>query len=215
MEISARTTVSLEAHGKVRAGARVLPTVIRKVIRHTITLAVAGVALTACGSLASSSPNLTSLIRTSLDGRGTFRILTSEILPDNVERAIVAALARRSIMAEAVCPEHVLARIGRTFHCTVTAGAGRHAVATVTIVDAGTRAWVAEAERRVLGFVAAAIDRERGLGEISMLAVDPGDQRRGVGSALTEVATHWVREAGARVAMVETGGDPGHAPALV
>ena len=30
MEIGARTTVSLEAHGKVRAGARVLPTVIRK-----------------------------------------------------------------------------------------------------------------------------------------------------------------------------------------
>ena len=94
----------------------------------------------------------------------------------------------------------------------------RHDQATAvrsTLGDAGTRAWVAEAERRVLGFVAAAIDRERGLGEISMLAVDPGDQRRGVGSALTEVATHWLRETGARVAiaMVETGGDPGHAPA--
>ena len=51
MEISAWTSVSLEAHGKVRAGARVLPTVIRKVIRHMIIFAVAGVALTACGSL--------------------------------------------------------------------------------------------------------------------------------------------------------------------
>jgi Domain of unknown function (DUF4333) len=71
-----------------------------------------------------------------LDGHGAFPILTSEILPDNVERAIVAALARRSIIAKAACPEHVLAGIGRTFHCTVTAGAGRHAVATVTIVDA-------------------------------------------------------------------------------
>lgn len=179
MKISAWTTVSLEAHGKVRAGARVLPTVIRKVIRHVITLAVAGVALTACDSLESSSPNLASLIRTSLDahrgfhvqsvacpagprgkgavvhctvtlrgghkvgvraialdGHGRFRILTSEILPDNVERAIVAALARRSIIAKAVCPEHVLAGIGRRFHCTVTAGADRHALATVTIIDA-------------------------------------------------------------------------------
>lgn len=70
-----------------------------------------------------------------LDGHGAFRILTSEILPDNVERAIVAALARRSIIAKTVCPEHVLAGIGRTFHCTVTAAAGRHAVGTVTIVD--------------------------------------------------------------------------------
>ena len=82
-----------------------------------------------------------------------------------------------------------------------------------TLGDAGTRVWVAEAGRRVDGFVAAAIDRDRQLGEISMLAVDPDDQRRGVGTALTEVATEWLRDAGARVAMVETGGDQGHAPA--
>ena len=91
----------------------------------------------------------------------------------------------------------------------------RHDQATAvraTLGDAGTHTWVAEDNRRVLGFVAAAIDRDRGLGEISMLAVDPGDQRRGVGSALTEVATEWLRGAGARVAMVETGGDSGHAP---
>ena len=92
----------------------------------------------------------------------------------------------------------------------------RHDQATAvraTLGDAGTHTWVAEENRRVLGFVAAAIDRDRGVGEISMLAVDPGDQRRGVGSALTEVATEWLRGAGARVAMVETGGDSGHAPA--
>jgi GNAT superfamily N-acetyltransferase len=46
-----------------------------------------------------------------------------------------------------------------------------------------------------------------------MLAVDPRDQRRGIGSALTELATGWLRDAGMRVAMVETGGDLGHAPA--
>ena len=46
-----------------------------------------------------------------------------------------------------------------------------------------------------------------------MLAVDPDAQGRGIGTALTEVATGWLREAGMTVAMVETGGDSGHAPA--
>ncbi len=46
-----------------------------------------------------------------------------------------------------------------------------------------------------------------------MLAVDPGQQHRGAGTALTEAATDWLRGSGMRVAMVETGGDPGHAPA--
>jgi GNAT superfamily N-acetyltransferase len=46
-----------------------------------------------------------------------------------------------------------------------------------------------------------------------MLAVDPDRQHRGTGTALAEFATGWLRGAGLRVAMVETGGDPGHAPA--
>jgi GNAT superfamily N-acetyltransferase len=46
-----------------------------------------------------------------------------------------------------------------------------------------------------------------------MLAVDPDEQGRGVGTALTEFATGWLRDAGMAVAMVETGGDLGHAPA--
>ena len=69
-------------------------------------------------------------------GHGAFRILTSEILPDNVERAIVAALARRGVRAKAACPDHVRARIGRTFACSVTAGPGRRATAIVTILNA-------------------------------------------------------------------------------
>ena len=56
-------------------------------------------------------------------------------------------------------------------------------------------------------------DRERRLGEILMLAVDPDSAGRGVGGALTDFATEWLRSAGARIAMVGTGGDPGHAPA--
>jgi GNAT superfamily N-acetyltransferase len=79
--------------------------------------------------------------------------------------------------------------------------------------DRAVQVWVAEAERGVVAFVAAALHRERLLGEISMLAVDPDDQGRGLGSTLTEFATGWLRDCGMRVAMVDTGGDAGHAPA--
>jgi len=82
-----------------------------------------------------------------------------------------------------------------------------------TLADDATQVWVAEAARGVVGFVAAKLHPERQLGEIWMLAIDPDAQGRGIGSALTEVATGWLREAGMTVAMVETGGDPGHARA--
>ena len=83
-----------------------------------------------------------------------------------------------------------------------------------TLTAPGNRSWVATAGEDVQGFVVATVvDPDRRLGEITMLAVDPAAQRQGVGLALTDHATAWLREAGMRVAMVGTGGDPGHAPA--
>jgi GNAT superfamily N-acetyltransferase len=79
--------------------------------------------------------------------------------------------------------------------------------------DAAMHAWVAEAGRRAIGFVAATLHQERLLGEIAMVAVDPASQHRGVGTVLTTFATTWLCQSGMRVAMVETGGDPGHAAA--
>ena len=75
--------------------------------------------------------------------------------------------------------------------------------------------WVAEAGAGfVAGFVAIELDHpEEGMGEISMLCVDPDRQGAGIGTALTEFALERLKEAGMGVAMVETGGDPGHAPA--
>ena len=64
-----------------------------------------------------------------------------------------------------------------------------------------------------VGFVAVKLDSESSMGEIYMVAVDPDFQGHGIGSALTEFALAWMKEAGMSVAMVETGGDPGHAPA--
>lgn len=72
---------------------------------------------------------------------------------------------------------------------------------------------VAEIDGAVVGFVAVKADVDGRLGEIHMVAVDPDHQRRGVGGALTRVATDQLAEAGMSIAMVETGGDPGHAPA--
>lgn len=72
---------------------------------------------------------------------------------------------------------------------------------------------VATVDGVVVGFVAVAVEDPKEPGEIYMLAVDPGAQREGVGSALTDHALAQIRDAGCEVAVVSTGGDPGHAPA--
>lgn len=82
------------------------------------------------------------------------------------------------------------------------------------LADPAQRVWVAEKpDGEVVGFIAAKVDRDSRVGEIYMVAVDPGLQGHGIGTALTTIATDWLRESGMRVAMIETGGDPGHAPA--
>jgi ribosomal protein S18 acetylase RimI-like enzyme len=73
-----------------------------------------------------------------------------------------------------------------------------------------TNVWVATDASSTVGFVAVKLDSESSMGEIYMIAVDPDFQGRGIGSALTEFAVHWMKDAGMSVAMVETGGDPGH-----
>ena len=77
-----------------------------------------------------------------------------------------------------------------------------------------TNVWIAiDAAGIVAGFVAVKLDLESSMGEIYMIAVDPDFQGCGIGTALTEFALDWMKNAGMSVAMVETGGDPGHAPA--
>jgi GNAT superfamily N-acetyltransferase len=79
--------------------------------------------------------------------------------------------------------------------------------------DDGMHVLVAEAGGAPAGFVAARLLRDDDMGEIHMVAVDPAVQRQGIGAALTAAATDWIAAAGVRIAMVETGGDPGHGPA--
>ena len=73
--------------------------------------------------------------------------------------------------------------------------------------------WVVDVDGAVAGFVAVRIHDDGRIGEIEMVAVDPAHQGVGVGTALTTFALDWIRTSGIAVAMVETGADPGHAPA--
>lgn len=65
----------------------------------------------------------------------------------------------------------------------------------------------------VAGWVCTRLHPDDDMGEIHVLAVDPEHQRRGIGALLSARAFDRVRAAGLRMVMVETGDDPGHAPA--
>jgi ribosomal protein S18 acetylase RimI-like enzyme len=74
--------------------------------------------------------------------------------------------------------------------------------------------FVAVAAGRPVGFVAIALNafHDR-MGVIDIIGVDPADQRRGIGARLTDFAIEHMRDRGMDIAVVETGGDAGHAPA--
>lgn len=75
----------------------------------------------------------------------------------------------------------------------------------------GGQVWVAMVDSAVAGWIGIRLHPADQMGEIHILAVDPGDQRRGVASALMAHAMSTMREAGMKIVMVETGDDPGHA----
>ena len=85
---------------------------------------------------------------------------------------------------------------------------------SAVLADHTTHAWVCDDDGHVTGFAAAHIlDAERKIGEIVMVAVDPRASGLGMGTALTQHATEWLRMRGMQTAMIGTGGDPGHAAA--
>ncbi len=76
-----------------------------------------------------------------------------------------------------------------------------------------TNVWVAIEADSTVGFIAVKVHSDDSMGEIYMIAVDPDFQGYGIGTALIEFALTWMKDAGMSIAMVETGGDLGHAPA--
>jgi len=73
--------------------------------------------------------------------------------------------------------------------------------------------WVAEVDQRVAGFITCDLDQNKKMGEVALLAVHPDFQKQGIATALNQVALDYMRASGMKVAVVGTGGDPGHAPA--
>lgn len=79
--------------------------------------------------------------------------------------------------------------------------------------DEESYVWLAIEESQVAGFVALKMHAEDRMGEVYMIAVDPDFQRRGIATTLMNHSLDWFKSSGMSVVMVETGGDPGHAPA--
>lgn len=73
--------------------------------------------------------------------------------------------------------------------------------------------WVADVEGRVVGFVTYELNVQDKTGEVMLLAVHPDHQDQGIGTDLNHFALSKLKEAGMKLAVVGTGGDPGHAPA--
>ena len=73
--------------------------------------------------------------------------------------------------------------------------------------------WVAITDGELTGFVNVIFNDSERSGEIYMIAVDPTAQREGIATRLTEFALDEMRARGLDLAIVATGGDPGHAPA--
>ncbi|MEM8545004.1 MAG: GNAT family N-acetyltransferase [Cyanobacteria bacterium P01_H01_bin.119] len=104
------------------------------------------------------------------------------------------------------------ADIYRAFYADNWRTSQREAVEAVCAAE-DTNLWIAIDADSILGFVAVKLHLEDSMGEVYMVAVDPAGQGRGVGTALIEFALNQIKTAGMSIAMVETGGDPGHAPA--
>lgn len=83
--------------------------------------------------------------------------------------------------------------------------------------DEKTHVLVAEVDGQVTGFIAYAVNSaENGqdnTGEVELLAVHPDYQNHGIGTGLNNVVLDKMKESGMKLAIVATGGDPGHAPA--
>lgn len=73
--------------------------------------------------------------------------------------------------------------------------------------------WLAMEDDVLLGFVGAAIHPEDRMGEVTIIAVSPDHQQRGIGKALLAFAESYIKGKGMKMVMVETVGDSGHEPA--
>ncbi len=76
-------------------------------------------------------------------------------------------------------------------------------------------AWVADVDGAPVGFAAVRWTEEDAtpVGEVEMIAVAPSHQRAGIAGRLLDRAVAEIAGRGVPLAVIGTGGDPGHAPA--
>ena len=89
----------------------------------------------------------------------------------------------------------------------------REAIEKVCADGDKTVVWVAELNGAVVGFLAYQLSTEDKTGEVQLLAVHPEYQNRGIATELNTFALGKMKDAGMKMAKVETGADPSHAPA--
>ncbi len=89
----------------------------------------------------------------------------------------------------------------------------REVVERICTDSAHATVWVADVDATVAGFIAYTMNIRDRTGEVELLAVHPAYQNRGVGAALNNLALERMAASGMTLAVVGTGGDPGHAAA--
>jgi hypothetical protein len=72
---------------------------------------------------------------TQTDGKGHVHIGPAEMISDEVQNSIQAALKKRGVTTTARCPQHVPIVVDSTFVCTATDPQGHRARIGVTIAD--------------------------------------------------------------------------------
>ena len=83
-------------------------------------------------------------------------------------------------------------------------------IRTIAPDDEKIKVYVAALDGSVAGFIFLLIDAKRKTGELGLNAVDPPMQGRGIGRAMYEFAFAKLKEHGALIACVGTGGDDAH-----
>ena len=138
----------------------------------------------------------------------TLRRLVASDVPDVVAFAVRAWAPVHAAMAE-VMGDEIFARVYPDW-----AAAQAKDVADVCS-DRDSTVMVVVMDAKAVGFVAVRYGNEGGTttGEVDMLAVDPSYQRQGLAQTLMTWAVGEIEAAGVGMAVIATGGDPGHAPA--
>ena|SRR5690242_2802101 len=105
--------------------------------------------------------------------------------------------------------------LGRIIYSMIYPDWSRQQAAGVEKVcqDEKTIVWVAEVAGILTGFIAYTVNSEDRVGEVELLAVHPDYQNHGIGTTLNNFVLEQMKESGMKMAVVSTGGDPGHAPA--